>query len=257
MIPTLRGPSTLPAIGMLTAALAAPASAGVVYDSLTGAQQVYSQCFVCDSGPSGAEIGDIITLAGQARSLSSVQIGVVQLPVTEGVAINAYTVDVSIGFYTVDAQLNLAPIAWRTASYELPSEGAYRLYMSVSGVQVPDTFFYGLSVTSTSPQVAGLRLSLWDYFDPAEFGDGNVIPLGTDLGTVVNGPTEITTQMFGRLPDDPTKAQLLDGLAWSGELGGFTPAVQISAVPEPQTYALLLVGGLALGLMHWRRNRQR
>lgn len=243
------------AVVVAAASVAMGAQAAVVFDSLTGAQLRYNQCFLCEGAPDIAEVGDIITLAGTDRKLTNIAIILEQ---DRTLPILPYQVQVSLGVYSVDSGLLTTLIASRTSTYDLPVEGLYEMKFNFKGVTVPDTFYYGISVASASDQVANLRLSLWDYFGPADDGDGNALPLGTDPGTEVFASNDVSSVSYARMAGDLTVLRVIGADGWGEELAsGFTPAIQISAVPEPETASLFLAGGLALCSMVRRRSRQR
>jgi len=253
---TLRAARLVTGALLVTASLAASAQSSVVYDSLTGAQRYYSQCFVCSDAPDVLELGDIITLAGTERSIKTITLGIEQ-DVT--LSTTPYQLSLTLSLYSVDGELRTSEIASRTVGLEITASGTYNVPISFQGVIVPDTIYYGLSATSASPQLAGLRLSLWDYYDQSLNGDGQSVPVGTDVGTQVLGLDLIATQVYVRLSSDPASLRAVGADGWGADLaGGFTPALQIIAapVPEPQTLALFLVGGLAMVLIGRRRGER-
>lgn len=243
---------------LLTAvSLAASAQTAVVFDSLSQAQRFYSQCFVCTDAPAVQELGDIVTLAGTERMLQTITLGLEQDIKTSTVP---YDLRLTLGLYNVDAGLQTSLIASRTVDFTVPDSGLYDVAISFRGVVVPNTFYYGVSAVSTSPQLAALRLTLWDYFDTSLYGDGQSVPVGTDDGTQVFGLDQVSSQVYVRLASDPTRLRVAGNDGWGDSLkSGFTPALQIiaSPVPEPKSLALFLVGGLAMVLIGWRRGNQR
>ncbi len=230
--------------------------AAQIFDSLSG-QRNYDQTFVPTNNPAIAELGDIITFGGTARSLTDVNIGLTQADFT-GVA--PYNVDVTLSLYNVDNLLNTSLIADRTVTIIVPSKGIFEVPFDFSGLSVPNTIYYGVSLSSTQGNAADLRLGLWDYYGtgPGLNGDGQSLPVGTDPGTVVNSATSINTVVYGRLQNSPNvlRASTNNGLGNNQLSNGFTPAVEfnaIVAVPEPETYALLLAGLLVVGSTARRR----
>ena len=240
---------------LAAASLATSAQAAVVFDSLTGGQLYYSQCFACSDAPAVLELGDIVTLAGTERMLQTITVALEQ---DINTSTTPYQLSLTLGLYSVDSALQTTPIASRTVGLEISESGTYSVPISFRGVIVPDTFYYGLSAASQSPQLAALRLSLWDYYDQSLFGDGQSVPIGTDVGTQVFGPDVVSTQVYARLASDPSRLRAVGADGWGADLaGGFTPVLQITAapVPEPQSLALFLVGGLALASVARRRGR--
>lgn len=254
----LRAAQWLAGILLATASLVTSAQTAVVFDSLSQSQRYYSQCFVCSDAPAVLELGDIVTLAGTERVLRTITLGLEQDIQTSTVP---YQLEVTLGLYEVDATLQTSLIASRTVDFEIQDSGHYDLTINFRGVVVPNTFYYGVSAASASPQLAALRLTLWDYFDQAApyYGDGPSLPVGTDDGTKVFGPDQISSQVYVRLGSDPTRLIVAGYDGWGESLTeGFTPALQIiaSPVPEPKSLALFLVGGAVMVLMAWRQGKR-
>ena len=245
--------STLVAASLGTAAFASHAV--VVFDALTGGQTFYNQCFACTGGnPTITELGDIVTLAGSARQVNSVSFRMAQQTFT---GLISYSADITFSIYSVNmGTLATTLLSAVTNNVQISATGPFDLTFAFNNVTVPDTIFYGVSVSSASVNLGGLRMGLWDYWSPAEFGDGQTLPVGTDPGTVISGPSSVETIVYGRLlGNNQLIASTNNGLGVNDLSLGFTPNVQISAVPEPETYALMALGLLAVGAMARRRKQ--
>lgn len=248
---------------LAAASLATSAQAAVVvYDSLSGGQRYYSQCFACSDAPSVVELGDIVTLAGTERRLQTISLALEQDITTT--LVTPYQLSLTLGLYSFDANLVTSLIASRTVALDVSASGTYTVPIDFRGVDVPDTFYYGLSATSASSELASFRMSLWDYYAQGDpyFGDGPPVPVGTDVGTVVQGPDDIITAVYVRLDSDLTRLYRVDAAGWSADLAtGLTPMIQMTAtsvpVPEPQSLALVLTAGVAMVLVGRRKRQER
>ena len=222
-----------------------------IFDSLTGGQGVYNQCFTCTGGaPSISELGDVITFAGTNRFITSVDVLFAQQFFTPG---PSYLADLTLRLYNPTGTTQLGSVQ---RGISIASTGLYTVtFTFASAVQVPNTIYYGLSVASPSPNANSLRLGLWDYYTGAFGGDGPNIPAGIDPGTVINAPDNVTSIVYGRLTlNGPLLASTGGGLGPNGLSDGFTPAVRFTAaIPEPTTYGLMAIGLLGVAAAARRR----
>lgn len=243
------------------AALSANASS-VVFDSYTNpfiaggfAQTKFAQCLWCVNNPIIEELGDIITLAGTDRVLEGATVVMAQAS-----ASTSYTADISLKFYTPDGATLLASdtqtvfIAGATGAYDIVFD------FTSSPVTLPDTVYYGVSVTSVSLGANDLWLGLWDYWSLPEGGDGQALTVGTDPGTTINGATNVSSIMYGRLASNPSVLANSNGTGLgANDLDlGFTPNIQIVAapIPEPATYGMFALGLLGVGAMVRRSSKK-
>ncbi|AEJ03144.1 PEP motif putative anchor domain protein [Nitrosomonas sp. Is79A3] len=107
----------------------------------------------------------------------------------------------------------------------LPFGSASTLLLTLNGVNVSE--------------ITGLTVEVWD----------NVHPNGTTLLTTFSG-NNVTTP-FGLLPDGQYHLDISGYLGDAASVGQYS--VAISAVPEPETYAMLLAG---LGLIGFSTRRR-
>jgi hypothetical protein len=250
----LRQPRTLVAVALATAGVSSQAA--TVFDSLSGIQGFFSQCLVCGGGnPTIGELGDIITLGGTERVVQSVSMGLSQQTLT---SITGYTANLTFSIYSIDTT-TLATTLLGSAMSVVPvlSTGPVSASFSFNNLAVPGTIYYGISASSTAPDIAGLQVSLWDYWSVGNGGDGQTLPVGIDPGTVINGGSNVDTVVYGRLASDLSQviASTSNGLGVNNLHLGFTPSLQISAVPEPETYGLMALGLVAMGA-YIRRRKQ-
>jgi hypothetical protein len=231
--------------------------------SITGAHN-YDQCYTCPSPvPSMVELGDIITFGGSDRAVTSVTVAMNQAKTTAG--ITPYDLTMQMTLYTVNqTTLQVSPIASSSVDVRLLGEGIFSLPFAFNNVVVPNTIYYGLSFSSTSPFVDNLRFSLWDYWATSAGGDGQVLPVGSDPGTVVGGARNVATIVYGRLAANPLLLQQVvgggPGISGGANLTqGFTPAVRVVAAPVPEagTAAMLAAGLLGVAGVAARRRRAR
>jgi hypothetical protein len=229
-------------------------------------------CFTCTGGASNLrEIGDIVTLGGTQRILDTATVLVGQFPVP-GNLFSAYLADVTFSVYGVS---NIGPtptvtlLGSKTNTYNITANNSiYDLTFDFTGMNInmPNTIYYGVSVAANngSPLIAGLRMGLFDYLAPGNYGNGLVnVPFGTlqtgiDIGTTVTGPNSISSVMYARTVANPSQVvQTQPGTIGGPSINtGYTGAVFITAVPEPQTYALMFLGVAAVVGFAAKRNRK-
>jgi hypothetical protein len=229
-------------------------------------------CFTCTGGAQNLrELGDIVTLGGTQRTLDTATVLVGQFPVP-GNLFAAYLADVTFSVYSVT---NIGPtptvtlLGSKTNTYNITQNNSiYDLSFDFSGMNIvmPNTIYYGVSVAANngSPLIAGLRLGLFDYLAVGNYGNGLVnVPFGTlqagvDVGTTVLGPNSISSVMYGRTVANPGQVvQTQPGTVGGPSINtGYTGAVFITAVPEPQTYALMFLGVAAVVSFAAKRNRK-
>ncbi len=234
------------------AAAAASAHAATVFDSYTGAQMVTSQCLVCPGGnPTLSELGDIITLGGTERQVQSASIRLNQVTLVNA---DPFVANLTLSLYSVNiTSLATTLISSATSVLSIGSTGSYEVGFSFANVAVPGTLYYGISASSSSANIGGLRVALWDYW-PTPAGDGPLLA-GSDPGTVFISPTNVSTVVYGRLASNPGTlvASTGGGLGTNSLNLGYTPSIQITAVPEPGTYGLMALGLVAVAAAARRR----
>lgn len=244
--------TTMVAVGL--SMVAAAAQADTVFDARTGGQGSFTQCFVCSGGnPTISELGDIVTLGGTARQVNAATVRLAQRTLTGP---DAYSATVTLSLYSVNTTtLATSMIGNSSSLLQVPATGYYDVSFSFASLTVPTTLYYGISISSTSTDARGLELALWDYWSAGSGGDG-ALPVGMDPGTVFNGPTDVTSINYGRLvAGGPLVASTSNGLGLNQLSNGFTPSIQISAVPEPGTYGMMTLGLVAMGAVLRRRKQ--
>jgi len=72
--------------------------------------------------------------------------------------------------------------------------------------------------------------------------------------SLANGPTDVSTVMFGRVAGNPVLLSSTNGALGTNLMNlGYTPSIQIIALPEPGTYGLMALGLAGLAVAARRR----
>lgn len=146
------------------------------------------------------------------------------------------------------------------------------------------TYFNGVTVVGTSPLTVDLQLTTTftapslgpvpstfslslvvtpNTGTPAENADYVLFPSSYSSSTFLIGSTTYTVKIVdfenvmgdGFLPSDGTQLHVLEGGRASADLYAVVTS-QISGVPEPSTWAMMLLGFAGVGFMAYRRKNQ-
>lgn len=257
------------AVVALLAGFAGTAQADVVYDSLSGIGPILAdvggittynyqyQCFAACTDPINgssteavSSIGDLISLTpNSGRAITSIDVGIVQ-------GKGSSSIDLALKLSIFDATTKALQVSQITSTATLgavaanyPYNGAGKIVQfSVGPFNLPDTFYYTLSLVSPPVAPTNFGIWLWDYYNNGTPGS---IPVGTDIGNTGSVANfDLVTQVYGTLGAGTVPTTAL-GNNTAGLSNGYTPAITFNvatplAVPEPSTYLLLLVGFVAL-----------
>ncbi len=207
-----------------------------------------------------AEFGNEITFAGTNRSLATVEIIMSDWANQSdwpGVGdANGYDQPISLNFYNPGSGTSVGSlIATRTETVHVPwhtangaSGTAFPVNFDFTGVTLPDTVIFGVAYNT---QTYGANpIGVPGPYISLNYGVATAAP---SVGTDVNpDDAYLNTTNASNYADGGTA-----GVGIFREDTGWTPyaaSIQVNAVPEPTSMALVAFGSLAL-LGRWRRSR--
>jgi hypothetical protein len=229
-----------------------------VYDSLTDARLLNT---VGLSANNLQEFGDLISFAGTDRLLNTVELGVTQF---NYVGFQPYDVTMTLNLY--ETSNTTTPFATSQVIFNIDQAGLYEpipFDFSGTNVVLPDTIFYGISYDTSKNSALppgpydALNIAQWCYCLPPG-GDGRAIPIGVDVGNAGSiAAGTFQSFVYGR------KNGTWAALGANDGLNGVTPAIRfyadsttVAPIPEPETYALMLAGLIAVGVAARRKNKR-
>ncbi len=261
---------TMMMIGALLMVTASMVSAENVYDTIPNPDPSgmpswgYQACSI-------DELGDHVSLAGSARQLVSVRVGMVSWAeydsdYTSGggsftdpnlqMDVNGWQQELTMNLYAVDdSGANPAPgqlLATKTDTFTIPfapGDGTHPFApvlfdFSDQNVTLPDELIYGLvfNTGSHGPAPTGY-IGPYNSLNVGAYNDsGQPTFAGTDVDLEKGFVDSTWSEMYGT-----TGTSDEFSLSDCDDFGaGYRPAVEIDAIPEPATLALLGAGGLAL-----------
>ncbi|MEY4416696.1 MAG: hypothetical protein RIQ53_3989 [Pseudomonadota bacterium] len=202
-----------------------------------------------------AEVGDQISLAGTLRAVDYVNIGLFQ---AAGAGASSFSLTVSI--YDTAGSLLVSQTSGTvslgsvlTTPALIPNGVLVPVQVDLGPFNLPDTFTYTVALNAVSGDTDSLGFALYDYY----LNQGAIV--GTDVGTTGDAINGYVTDAYGKVLSTDALSTSLGNVDYTAY--GYTPAVQFvtqsvavtPAVPEPETYAMMLAGLAVVGLKLRRR----